>query len=267
MRDSNEAAVKELRSIGLNGYESRAYVSLLRGGKLTPMQVADLAKIPKPRVYDVLGKLEAIRFVAKEPRKREPRYRAISVKTALGHYEGELKRQFAEKARRIKKASSKLAKMITPTVPKEEIAYVLDPNQITDWASKALVKAKKKAWGIIPHARDSVLDTSNPKKVVADLKKRGVKLKFLRKVTKDNLDSIKEMSKYAEIRHCPGSDFAFLDIDGKSVLLSAAPNDGTFDVGIWIGHPSIIKLFEDYFALKFKEGVLLKERIKELGGS
>jgi sugar-specific transcriptional regulator TrmB len=267
MRNSDEAAVKELRSIGLGSYESRAYVSLLRCGKLTPMQVADLAKIPNPRVYDVLRKLEAMRFVIREPKKREPRYRAIPIKTALKHYEGELNRQYMEKEKRIKKISSKIAKMITPTIPKEEITYVLDSDQITDWATKALAKAKKKAWGIIPHARNSVFDASNPKDTAAALKKKGIELKFLRKVTKDNIDFIKEMSKYAEIRHYPGFDFAFLDIDGKGVLLSAVPDDGTSDVGIWIGHPSMIKLFEDYFALKFKEGTPLNARIKELGKS
>lgn len=264
MRDSDEAAVQELRSIGLNGYESRAYVSLLRYEKLTPMQVADLAKVPKPRVYDVLRKLEEMRFVIREPRKRKPKYLAIPVKTALKHYDGELNRQYTEKSKRIEKASLKLAKMVTPATPKEGTAYVLDPEQITDWASKAFAKTKKKAWGIIPQLRNPVFDALNPKNTMVALKKKGVKLKFLRKVTKGNLDFIKEVGKYAEIRHCPELDFAFLDIDGKDVLLSAVTPDGTPDVGIWIGHPSMIKLLEDYFVLKFKEGTPLNTRIKEL---
>jgi sugar-specific transcriptional regulator TrmB len=264
MRDSDEAAVQELRSIGLNGYESRAYVSLLRYEKLTPMQVADLAKVPKPRVYDVLRKLEEMRFVIREPRKRKPKYLAIPVKTALKHYDGELNRQYTEKSKRIEKASLKLAKMVTPATPKEGTAYVLDPEQITDWASKAFAKTKKKAWGIIPQAWNSVYDTLNPKNTMFALKKKGVKLKFLRKVTKGNLDFIKEVGKYADIRHCPELDFAFLDIDGRDVLLSAITPDGTPDVGIWVGHPSMIKLLEDYFVLKFKEGTPLNARIKEL---
>lgn len=264
MRDSDEAAVKELRSIGLNSYESRAYVSLLRYEKLTPMQVADLAKVPKPRVYDVLRKLEAMRFVVREPRKRKPRYVALPVKTALKHYDREFHRQYSEKAKRIEELSSKLAKMITPAIPKEEITYVLEPDQMTDWVSKAFANAKKKAWGIIPNAGNSVYDTSSPKNTMAALKKNGVKLEFLSKVTKGNLDFIKKMSKHAEIRHCSESDFALLDIDGKDILLSAVTHDGTFDVGIWIGHPSLIKLFEDYFVLKFKEGTPLNARIKEL---
>jgi len=264
MGDSDEAAVKELRSIGLNSYESRAYISLLGYEKLTPMQVADLAKVPKPRVYDVLRKLEAMRFVVREPRKRKPRYVALPVKTALKHYDRELDRQYSEKAKRIEKLSSKLAKMITPAIPKEEITYVLDPDQITDWASKAFANSRKRAWGILPNARKSVFDVSNPKNTMAALKKKGVELEFLGKVTKDNLDFIKEMSKYAEIRHCPELDLAFLDIDGKEILLSAVTHEGTFDVGIWVGHPSMVKLFEDYFVLKFKEGTPLNARIKEL---
>ena len=267
MKDSDEAAAKGLRSIGLNSYESRAYVSLLGYEKLTPMQVADLAKVPKPRVYDVLRKLETMRFVVREPRKRKPRYVALPVKTALKHYDRELHKQYSEKAKRIEELSSKLAKVITPAIPKEEITYVLDPDQVTDWVSNALANAKKRAWGIIPNVGNSVYDGSSPKNAMVALKDNGVKLKFLSKVTKDNLDFIKKMSKHAEIRHCSGFDFALLGIDGKDILLSAVTHDGTFDVGIWIGHPSLIKLFEDYFVLKFKEGTPLNARIKELIGS
>lgn len=264
MRDSDEAAVQELKSIGLNGYESRAYVSLLRYEKLTPMQVADLAKVPKPRVYDVLRKLEEMRFVIREPRKRKPKYLAIPVKTALKHYDGELNRQYTEKSKCIEKVSLKLAKMITPATPKEGTAYVLDPEQVADWASKAFAKVKKKVWGIVPQVRNPVFDGSNLTNAIVALKRKGVKPKFLRKVTKGNLDFIKEMNKYAEIRHCPECDFVFLDIDGKDVLLSAVTRDGAPDVGIWIKHPSMIKLLEDYFVLKFKEGTPLNARIKKL---
>jgi len=267
MRDSDEAAVQELRSIGLNGYESRAYVSLLRYEKLTPMQVADLAKVPKPRVYDVLRKLEEMRFVFREPRKRKPRYLAIPVKTALKHYEGELSRLYTEKANRIEKASLKLAKMVTPATPKEGTAYVLAPEQITDWVSEAFAKAKKKVWGIIPQAWNSVCNVLNSTNPMAALKNNGVEFKFLRRVTKDNLNLIKKMSKYVEIRHCPEPDFAFLDIDGEDILLSAVTQDGTPDVGIWIAHPSMVKLLEDYFVLKFKEGTPINARIKELAES
>lgn len=264
MRDSDEAAIRGLKSIGLNSYESRVYVSLLRYEKLTPMQVADLAKVPKPRIYDVLRKLEAMRFVVREPRKRKPRYLAVPVKTALKYYDRELNRQYSEKAKRIEDLSSKLAKMIPPATPKEEVTYVLEPDQITDWASKALANARKRAWGIIPNARKSIYDVSNPKNIMAALRKKGVELKFLGKVTKDNLDFMKEIGKHAEIRHCPEPDLAFLNIDGKDILLSAVTHDGAFDVGVWVGHPSMVKLFEDYFTLKFKEGKPLSARIKEL---
>ena len=83
--DYVEAVVRELKSIGLGSYESQAYASLLRQGALTPMEVARIAKIPGPRVYDILRKLESMGFVIKEPRKREPKYSAIPVKVALEH--------------------------------------------------------------------------------------------------------------------------------------------------------------------------------------
>lgn len=265
-----ETVIQELKSIGLSSYASQAYAALLKHGALTPMQVAKIAKIPGPRVYDILRKLESMGFVVKESKRREPRYSATSVKAALEGYGRELAAGHRDKEGCIKKVSAKLAKKIAPVVSTEEVAYILDSDQMNEWVLRNIDIVKKRIWGIgslIKGPRGTLYKIfPNIIKPFSDLKKKRVGLKFLVNVTNDNLRIFEKMAKYAEIRHWGRApDLALYAVDGKEVLLSvAAPKTGTFDTGILIKDLGMVKVFEDYFNSKFKEGIPLEERIREL---
>ena len=264
--DYVEAVVRELKSIGLGSYESQAYASLLRQGALTPMEVARIAKIPGPRVYDILRKLESMGFVIKEPRKREPKYSAVPVKVALEHYGKEYHRSLVESYRNkeilIKKVSAKLAKIAVPTVFTGEFAYALDQDQITNWAIRSVVK--KKILGIGQLDKPIFRAYPDCSKLLADLKKDGVKCKFLVDATKCNLNLLKKAAKYAEIRHWGEvPDIAIYIIDGNEALVAMpVPKIGVY-TGYLIKHPSLIKLIENHFTINFERGVPIEEWIKE----
>jgi sugar-specific transcriptional regulator TrmB len=53
------ATVARLQALGLNAYEAKAYVALLERNTLTATQVANLAGIPRARVYEILQTLTA----------------------------------------------------------------------------------------------------------------------------------------------------------------------------------------------------------------
>jgi len=257
-----EAIVRELKSIGLGNYESRAYISLLKSGALTPMQVAKIAKIPGPRVYDILRRLESTGFVVKEPKKREPRYSAIPVKAALERYGREIAGGHRNKEMLVEKVSAKLTKVVIPAVSTEEFAYALDQDQITNWAIRAVVKKKVLGMGCVYKplfkAYPDVL------KLLSDLKKDGIKCKFLVDATKCALDLLKKAAKYAEIRHWGKvPDIYIYILDGKEALVAMpASKTGTFYTGFLIKHPGLVKLIEDHFTLKFERGIPIEEWIK-----
>src|ERR1700736_5478304 len=54
--DASEV-ISQLSRFGLTTYEVRAYVALLGRGSFTAADVARLAGLPRPRIYDVLGAL------------------------------------------------------------------------------------------------------------------------------------------------------------------------------------------------------------------
>ncbi len=78
--------LKELA--GLNTYEARAYISLLKLGLAKPLDVAKEANIPHQRIYDVLKSLlkkglileQGNKYVAQDPKEA---FKALSFKTIL----------------------------------------------------------------------------------------------------------------------------------------------------------------------------------------
>lgn len=47
-----------LRKMGLNAYETDAYIALLEGGQMTAMEISDEAKVPYSKTYEVLNSLK-----------------------------------------------------------------------------------------------------------------------------------------------------------------------------------------------------------------
>ncbi len=56
-----------LKELGLNEYEVRAYITLLKNGPLTAGELATISKVPQPRIYDVIRTLMAKGFVTTTP--------------------------------------------------------------------------------------------------------------------------------------------------------------------------------------------------------
>lgn len=68
--------------IGLTQYEARVYLALIRRDASTPGEVATLAGVPRPRIYDVLHSLVAKGLAAERPG-RTAKYLAISPADAM----------------------------------------------------------------------------------------------------------------------------------------------------------------------------------------
>lgn len=54
----SEGTREILRKMGLNAYETDAYLTLLEGGKLTAMEISREAKVPYSKIYEVLNSLK-----------------------------------------------------------------------------------------------------------------------------------------------------------------------------------------------------------------
>ena len=55
---ANYDVINSLRRLGLNQYEAKAYYALASFGEHTAGELAERAELPRPRVYDVLTRLQ-----------------------------------------------------------------------------------------------------------------------------------------------------------------------------------------------------------------
>ena len=79
-----------LQRLGLNQYESKTYLALASSRARTATELSDVANIPRPRVYDVLTKLEKKGFIVTQPG-RPAKYAAVPVSAAIGTLKRERK--------------------------------------------------------------------------------------------------------------------------------------------------------------------------------
>ncbi len=105
--DARQRLVSLLRSIGLNQYEAQAYASLLLFGEATAGELSNRAEVPRPRVYDIIGRLEKKGFVVVEPG-RPVKYRAVPPKQAINAYLRTKEEEFKKEVERIKSLAERI---------------------------------------------------------------------------------------------------------------------------------------------------------------
>ncbi len=95
----------KVRSIlGLNDYEARAYLELLRSGPMRAPELARRSRVPTGRIYDVLKSLEAKGLVVKS----DTHYRAVDPRIALEAYSARLLEEARRRVDQVKRLASEL---------------------------------------------------------------------------------------------------------------------------------------------------------------
>jgi sugar-specific transcriptional regulator TrmB len=119
--------ISHLQTLGLNAYESKAYIALLERNTLTASEIATLAGIPRARVYDTLQTLMVKGLCVYKPGKYKT-YSAVSpaalretsISIASTKIEGEIKtlEREQEKLRKLKDSiSNKTEELIRELLP------------------------------------------------------------------------------------------------------------------------------------------------------
>ncbi len=86
---SEKGLIVELKELaGLNSYEARAYMALLRLGEAKPLKIAEEASIPYQRIYDILKSLGSKGFILDRnglylPRRPQEVFKAISMRVLI----------------------------------------------------------------------------------------------------------------------------------------------------------------------------------------
>jgi sugar-specific transcriptional regulator TrmB len=126
-----------LVQIGLNSYEAKAYLGLLKRRSFTAPELWKITKIPRSRVYDILSSLNEKGFVSILPGKPR-RFCALDPSIALENLRKSLETEIVAKKEHLDSITHELQNLLLPIYKKgqkvrnpiEYIEILNDPGQI-----------------------------------------------------------------------------------------------------------------------------------------
>ncbi|HLD80511.1 MAG TPA: helix-turn-helix domain-containing protein [archaeon] len=240
----NEKQVLDLlRKLELNQYESQTYFALAKHGTSTAGQISELAKIPRPRVYDVLEKLENSGFVLIQPG-RPVTYKARGmdeVLKILHERKSEELKTHLDEISGIASTISKNLSSISRDAKREQ-----RPQDAT-WTLKGRNAIYGKLSELVEGAKSHVILSTTPsgldrksKFLLPALKKardRGVRVDVITH-TSQARETLKKFGEFTEARH-DDSPYRFLVADDEHSVLLLTPEakngrDKESELAVWL---------------------------------
>ena len=232
----------ELQSLGLNAYESAAYIALVREGISTALEISTKSAVPHGKIYAVLAVLEQKGFV-KKFEGAPVRFLAVEPKIII---EKVLHRKEVEMSD-LKQRSEKLIVALQalnvkkPTEPLEKIKVIEGYKNYLNLSVSLHEKAKRE-WCTISRIPIYKPHLDAYKKCV----KKSVSVKVLTTITELNKNNLAEWKKTgAEIREIAQLPGRFSVMDDTNVIIRIS-GEGKY-LALWVQSPSLAKSSRDYF--------------------
>jgi len=267
------------KQLGLTPYESRAYISLLMHGPMSPTELAQKAGIPRPRTYDVLQSLME-RGLLIEQSGKPSIYAAAEptqgLKNLITTIELETSRQLEEKRKAIQVLANLLSKMYEKSkrlkLEKSKVWFTQRDTAFISIYAEAIRSCEKEIFiaSTSPHP---------PEKEIFDAiryaLRKGVSVRVVRQITElwtvEDLENYEEYIKagsqvrYLEIKEIP---LRFMVFDEKEVILvfPSEPEPATPQTleALWLRIPPLGKILRKYFEELWRKGKPMMPILEEI---
>lgn len=152
----NQEVIGQLKTLGLNEYEAKAYHALNTAGDCSAGELSEKAELPRPRVYDVLSSLQYKGFVMMESG-RPVKYSAIPLNEAITTLKKQKATQLQSELERIEKNAESINGMLKNNPSNEKFS-------IEDgvWTIRGRNAIYSKLASMFGNAKDSITITSTP---------------------------------------------------------------------------------------------------------
>ncbi len=227
-------ALDALKSIGLNLYERKIFVSLLAKGVATAAEVSELATVPRSRSYDVLESLAEKGFVIVQPGK-PIKYVALKPREALERTRDTLLKKTEIMTQRIEKLSSStivaelenIYKKGLSLVEPYELTGTLKGRHIIERHMQSIFKSAKKNINIITTERGLADIRSHHFRILKKMSRKGVKLRVAAPVKDPEI--AKSISQIADFRSIKSPSGRLCIVDRKHLLMALTNDKNVHD--------------------------------------
>ncbi len=236
----------ELRKIGLTGYETQVYISLLQNGPMTSRALSKASSVPQSKIYEVLYRLADKKFVSVLEVKPK-QFKAVEPKIAVRHFLNSKKQQLEELEETLPGRLESLAKgKYREQDTSEKITVYRGEKNTHPLVIHKFVAARKYVkdmftFEYIPHAMI---------REVANCIRRGVKVYMLAtRKSKDGVKLMRSMKRAGvEVRYYPVQEIRLAICDGtESYQMIVNPKNPVDRVSIVIQSHELTRALENYF--------------------
>jgi len=249
------------RYFGLNLYEVRIWTALLSRGVSTAGELSDIANVPRSRAYDILESLEKKGFVIMKIGK-PIKYLAVPPKEVLERVKKNIKKYSDEKIKRLDTLKENDVLDELNSLHTQGIDLV-EPSDLSGSLKgrhnlynhfELIIRGAEKTVTIVTTEQGLVRKIDSLKPVFEQIKKRGVKIRILAPITKENKKAVEDLKGLAEIKNTK-TKARFIIVDSKEIIFMIMDDKGVhpnYDVGIWINTPYFASAVEELFELAWK---------------
>jgi sugar-specific transcriptional regulator TrmB len=267
-----EKIIATLRKLGLNRYESKAYIALVSLGVTTAGKLAEKSGIPRAKVYEVLRSLERQGF-AVSTSTRPSKFKPVGLDDVIKKLQERAKTDYERKTEQICEIHDELQKNLKG-VEKDvsgegEMVWILRGR---DNIYNAIDK-------LVEESKHKVLAATTEKGIIRKLfrhndklkaaVKRGVDVRLLAPITKSNAEVVRDAVEDFMLQHGNAISARFvLSDDKKGVIILHGDEEGVSqhsETGLLINSPYFIKALGHFFEHKWAKTLSLEKRLAELG--
>jgi len=257
------------RQLDLTPYESRAYISLMMHGPMSPSELSQKTGIPRPRAYDVLRSLIEKGLLIEQSGK-PPIYGAVEptqgLKNLLMNIEAEASRQREEKKKTAQALAKPLSQMYEKSkhlkMEKSKVWFTQRDTAFISIYSEAIRNCEKEFLA-------ASTDPNPPEKEILEAVKfalkNGKSVRVVRQIT--DLWTIEELERYQEVIEA-GSQVRYLNVkeiplrfvvfDERDIILvfppESEPTTAQNIEALWLRIPPLARILHEYFEELWKKG-------------
>lgn len=248
--------LNKLRDFGLNTYESKLWTALLSRGVSTAGELSDIANVPRSRSYDVLESLEKKGFIIMKLGK-PIKYLAVKPVEVLERVKKKIEND-AKTQMNILDSIKKSTVLNELNLLHNEGIKLVDPTDLSGSLKgrnnlyqhvDMMIKSAEKSVTIMTTAQGLIRKADRFKNILEKVAKRGVKVKIVAPITKENTKAVKEFSKFAEVKNTT-ERARFCIVDGQEVVFMLIDDETvhpTYDTGIWVSTKLFAATLENFF--------------------
>ncbi len=236
----SEATREILRKMGLNAYETDAYLVLLKGGELTAMEISHKAHVPYSKIYEVLNSLKQMDWI-KSTEERPSKYYPVSPQEATAAARRRLEDEY-------KAWEQGLAEELQPLYEKRELVerpdiLILHGQQaVLAKLEEVLAKANREIMIAAPaFTRPLLASVEEPMNSV----KKDVTVNLMAAGNPAGWQFLKKVSGIAQLKFRDHMFGGGVIADGKEAMLFLGEDKPS--LVIWSNHVGLVGFAREYF--------------------